>query len=142
MWLTYTRGHYSDECESARDAAYDYDGNNHEAHFSHELVAGAAAFAGMKAFEDHQRNEGRSISLYAREPDAVAVLLTLQVPGRQVSHSFAKELIAGFAGAEVDKLAETKGLDFLDREKAKHHSKRQAEHLYDEQYGRYDDYDP
>jgi hypothetical protein len=72
----------------------------------------------------------------------VAVLLTLHALGRQVSHSFAKELIAGFAGAEVDKLAETKGLDFLDREKAKHHSKRQAEHLYDEQYGRYDDYDP
>jgi hypothetical protein len=57
-WLTYTWGRYLDECESARDAAYDYDGNDHEAHFSHELVAGAAAFAGMKAFEDHQRNEG------------------------------------------------------------------------------------
>ena len=57
--------------------------------------------------------------------------------GKQVSHGFAKELIAGFAGAEVDKLAETKGLDFLDREKAKHHTKRQAEHLYEEQYGQY-----
>ncbi|KAH8177204.1 hypothetical protein LIA77_02286 [Sarocladium implicatum] len=107
------------ECESARDAAYNYDGEDHEAHFTHELIAGAAAFAGMKAFENHQRNEGK-----------------------QVSHGFAKELIAGFAGAEVDKLAETKGLDFLDREKAKHHTKRQAEHLYDEQYGQYNDYDP
>lgn len=62
--------------------------------------------------------------------------------GKQVSHQFAKELLAGFAGAEVDKLAETKGLDFIDREKAKHHSKKQAEHLYEQQYGGYDDYNP
>lgn len=42
----------------------------------------------MKVFEDHQRKEGK-----------------------QVSHQFAKELIAGFAGAEADRLAETKGMD-------------------------------
>jgi hypothetical protein len=30
-------------------------------------------------------------------------------------HAFAKELIAGFAGAEVDKLFETKGMSFLTR---------------------------
>ena len=49
----------------------------------------------MKVFEDHQRKEGK-----------------------QVSHQFAKELIAGFAGAEADKLAETKGMDLYDL----HHS--------------------
>ncbi len=37
----------------------------------------------------------------------------------------AKEILAGIAGAEVDKLFETKGLDFLDREKAKHHARQQ-----------------
>ena len=31
----------------------------HEGHLSHELIAGAASFAGMKAWEDHQRKEGR-----------------------------------------------------------------------------------
>ena len=36
-----------------------------------------------------------------------------------MSHQFAKELLAGFAGAEVDKLAETKGEDFYDRERLK-----------------------
>lgn len=37
-----------------------YEGENkHESHFSHELLAGAASFAGMKAFEDHQRKEGK-----------------------------------------------------------------------------------
>lgn len=51
-----------------------------------------------------------------------------------MSHAFAKELLAGFAGAEVDKLAETKGEDFFDKEKAKHHAKERAEKLYDNHY--------
>ncbi len=59
-----------------------------------------------------------------------------------MSHGFAKELIAGIAGAEVDKLFETKGLDAIDREKAKHHAKKQAEELYDQHYGGQDEYDP
>lgn len=72
----------------------------------------------FKAFEDHQRNEGKA-----------------------VSHAFAKELLAGFAGAEVDKLAETKGEDYYDREKAKHEAKRRADQLYDQHYSQYDQYD-
>jgi hypothetical protein len=62
-----------------------------------------------------------------------------------MSHQFAKELLVGLAGAEVDKLAESKGLDFIDREKAKRHATHQAEHLYDEHYVRgqgADQYDP
>lgn len=39
----------------------------------------------------------------------------------------AKELLAGLAAAEVDKLAESKGLNWLDREKAKHQAQQQAE---------------
>ena len=39
------------------------------------------------------------------------------IPGKPVSHSFAKELLAGFVGGEVDKLAETKGMDYYDKEK-------------------------
>jgi len=62
--------------------------------------------------------------------------LTLQSAGKPVSHQFAKELLVGLAGAEVDKLVETKGLDYIDREKAKRHAKEQAEHLYDEHYVR------
>jgi len=46
-----------------------------------------------------------------------------------------KEILAGIAAAEVDKLFETKGLDFLDREKAKHRAIQQAHHLANEQYG-------
>ncbi len=65
--------------------------------------------------------------------------------GKPVSHQFAKELLVGLAGAEVDKLAETKGLDFIDREKAKHHAKEQVETMYDEHYVQgqgADQYDP
>ena len=36
---------------------------------------------------------------------------------------------------QVDKLVETKGLDYMDREKAKRHAKQQAEQMYDQQYG-------
>ena len=66
----------------------------------------------------------------------------MNLPGKTVSHGFAKELLAGFAAAEVDRLAETKGADAWDREEAKRHAKKQAERHYDEQYGGQDNYDP
>ncbi|KAI0009588.1 hypothetical protein F4779DRAFT_364901 [Xylariaceae sp. FL0662B] len=106
-----------DDAKERRDQIYD--GQPHESHLSHELIGGGAAFEAMKLFEDRQRKEGKP-----------------------VSHAFAKELIAGIAGAEVDKLFETKGLDAIDREKAKHHARKQAEHLYDEHHGGADQYDP
>ncbi|ORY67247.1 cipC-like antibiotic response protein [Pseudomassariella vexata] len=90
-----------------------YNEEHHKAHFGHELVAGGAAFEAMKVFEDRQRKKG--------EP---------------VNHAFAKEMLAGIAAAEVDKLVETKGLDHIDRQKAKHHAEKQAEHLYDQHYGK------
>ncbi|PWN86581.1 hypothetical protein FA10DRAFT_270132 [Acaromyces ingoldii] len=74
-------------------------GGQHEGKFSHELIGGAAAFEAMKAYEDHERREGKP-----------------------ANHSMAKEIFAGLVGAEVDKLAETKGLDYIDREKAKRHA--------------------
>ncbi|GAB7347011.1 hypothetical protein MBLNU459_g3159t1 [Dothideomycetes sp. NU459] len=93
--------------------------DDNQASLGHEVIAGGASFAAFKAFEDHQRAEGKP-----------------------VSHQFAKELLAGFAGAEVDRLAETKGEDFVDRERAKHAAKKNVEHMYDQQYGQYDQYDP
>jgi len=98
------------ESQDAYDAAYT-NGRPNEAKLSHEVLAGGAAFAGFKAFEDHQRKEGKP-----------------------VSHQFAKELLVGFAAAEVDKLAETKGEDWFDKERAKHEAKKNAEHMYDEHY--------
>lgn len=73
----------------------------------------------MKVFEDRQRREGKP-----------------------VSHTFAKELLAGFAGAEVDKLFETKGLDFLDRETAKNRAQDQVREAYDNHYGGSEQWSP
>lgn len=104
-----------DEAKNQRDEVYEH----HESHFSHEAIAGGVAFEAMKKWEDSQRSKGDV-----------------------VQHSFAKELLMGFAGAEVDKLAETKGIDFASKERAKHEAKKQAENLYDQHYGGMDQYDP
>ncbi|KIW79740.1 hypothetical protein Z517_06354 [Fonsecaea pedrosoi CBS 271.37] len=107
-----------DESRDAHQQVYNGD-ERHEAKFSHELIGGAAAFEGMKLYEDRQRREGKT-----------------------VNHGFAKELLAGFVGAEVDKLAETKGLDEYDKIRAREHAKKSAEHMYDKHYGDMDQYDP
>lgn len=94
-------------------------GDQHEGSFTHELVAGGASFAAAKMFEDRQRREGKP-----------------------VSHAFAKELIAGIAGGEVDKLFETKGLDYLDRDEAKRQAIENAQRGYDDHYGGQEQWHP
>jgi hypothetical protein len=91
----------------------------YQSHFSHELVAGAASFAAFKAFEDRQRAEGMP-----------------------VDHAFAKAILAGFAGDEVDRLWERHGLDFLDYETARSQAIDNTAQMYDDYYGGYDMYDP
>ena len=46
----------------------------------------------------------------------------------------AKDILAAFAGAEVDKLVETKGENFYDREKMKRDAQENASNYYDQQY--------
>lgn len=84
-----------------------YNETVHKSSWTHELIAGAAAFEAMKAYEDRQ--EG-------------------------ASHKLTKEIFAALAAAEADKLFETKGLDFLDRERAKSQAEANAERIYDEKY--------
>lgn len=99
------------------DQAYNDD---HKGSLSHEVLAGAASFAALKHFEDDRRKDGQP-----------------------VKHQFAKEALAAFAGAEADKLAETKGLNAVDREKVKRQAQDQAQQQYDNQYGNNgDSYDP
>ncbi|KAI8602442.1 hypothetical protein EDD21DRAFT_371826 [Dissophora ornata] len=80
----------------------------HESSWTHEAIGGAAAFQAMKMYEKAH-------------------------PGDK--HALSKEILAGLAGAEMDKLFETKGLDFIDRKKAEHETKKRAEELYEQQYG-------
>ena len=106
-----------DESQSSHNEVYNqaggYDNPNpeHKGKFSHELIAGAAAFEGFKAYEDHQRSEGKV-----------------------VNHAFAKELLAGFVGGEVDKLAETHGMNEFDKIRAHERAKKGAQQMYDEHY--------
>ena len=132
--------HCADSNEQHYDQVYNNDNfEENKSSLGHEVIAGGAAFAGFKAFEDHQRSEGTF-----PDSDHHGSLL-IDTIGKPVSHAFAKELLAGFAGAEVDKLAETKGEDFFDKEKAKHEAKKRAENMYDEHYvddQNADQYDP
>ena len=83
----------------------------HKSSWTHELIAGAAAFEAMKAYENKRQADGNH------------------------DHTFAREMLAAVAAAEADKLIETKGLDFIDRERAKRQAVQQAHQLYDEKYG-------
>ncbi|KAF9356309.1 hypothetical protein BGX26_005457 [Mortierella sp. AD094] len=94
--------------DSHHEEVYGTDASEHKSSWTHELIAGAAAFEAMKAYE--KKNDAGG------------------------SHQFAKEAFAALAAAEADKLFETKGLDFMDREKAKHQAKKNAERIYDEKY--------
>ena len=57
------------ESQDAHNQVYNQDGGydnpDHQAKFSHELVAGGAAFEGFKLYEDHQRKEGKHASFTA-----------------------------------------------------------------------------
>ncbi|KAI6025611.1 putative phosphoglycerate mutase family protein [Pisolithus orientalis] len=93
------------------DSSNEYNGleSHHEASVSHELIAGAAAYEAAKAYENHVAENGR--------PD---------------NHAKAKEILAGFAGAFIDREVETKGLDFVDRQRAKHHAREQINEKFTE----------
>ncbi|KAF9064303.1 hypothetical protein BDP27DRAFT_1270232 [Rhodocollybia butyracea] len=91
--------HESDEANAHAEVQ-----SAHKSEISHQLLAAAASYEAAKAYENHCAANGK--------PD---------------SHAKAKELIAAFSGAFVDRLVETKGLDFIDKQKAKHDAKVNTE---------------
>ncbi|KAJ7908293.1 hypothetical protein B0H13DRAFT_2016971 [Mycena leptocephala] len=82
---------------------------HHKAKFTHELMAAAASYEAAKKYEEHCAANGK--------PD---------------SHAKAKELMAAFSGAFIDRMVESKGLDTFDKEKAKHAAKKRAEEQSEE----------
>ncbi|RUP44802.1 hypothetical protein BC936DRAFT_148994 [Jimgerdemannia flammicorona] len=97
--------------QESHDQVFGTEAHQHKAKWSHELIGGAAAFEAMKAYEDHQAKNGK--------PD---------------DHALAKEIFAGLAGAAIDRLVETKGLDAIEAAKAKHHAKKQTDSIYNEKF--------
>jgi hypothetical protein len=126
--------HPTGESHDQYQQVYD-DQEPNKAKLSHEVLAGGAAFAGFKMFEDHQRAEGKP-------PRSGSAALRSRPKGKEVKHQFAKEVLVGLVGAEVDKLAETKGADWWDQHEVKQQAKQRAEDMYDDHYGGQDSYDP
>ncbi|KAG2141730.1 uncharacterized protein EDB93DRAFT_1158825 [Suillus bovinus] len=105
---------FLDVFSSSQDSYNEFQSSDapHEASLSHELLGGAVAFEAAKAYEDHcARN------------------------GKPQSHALAKELMAGFAGAAVDRLVETKGADAWSRhqrDRAHAHAQEQITETFTE----------
>jgi hypothetical protein len=97
----------------AKDA-YDqvYGGGRPQHQVTHELLAGAAAFEAMRMFEHHREREG--------------------IPEH---HELAKELLAGFVGAEIEKHFAQGRYGHLNRHEAKQLAEQQAQSLLQQQYG-------
>ncbi|KAJ7059387.1 hypothetical protein C8F01DRAFT_989300 [Mycena amicta] len=93
--------HHSDEAKAYEEVTQ----APHKAALSHELIAAAASYEAAKAYEKHCAENGK--------PD---------------NHAKAKEIMAGFAGAFIDRMVDrdqrgelrVAGLDYVDKEKAKH----------------------
>ncbi|CAO3639736.1 unnamed protein product [Cunninghamella blakesleeana] len=98
--------HFSNSYEQVRSAETE----EHKAKLSHELIAGAAAYEAIKAYNEHCEKNGKP-----------------------ASHAKAKEILGGLAGGLLTKLIETKGLDALDKYKAEQHAKEQLENYYDKE---------
>ncbi|KAI6030444.1 hypothetical protein F5J12DRAFT_292665 [Pisolithus orientalis] len=111
------RHHHEQYHETHRGAYEDFHRAPHGAKLSHELIAGAAAYEAMKAYNDHVARTGHP-----------------------ASHAKAKEIIAALAGMYVDRMIETKGLDkydeYRDRRRLKHHAEGRG-HSFIEQMYRY-----
>ncbi|KAJ3071974.1 hypothetical protein HDU98_004502 [Podochytrium sp. JEL0797] len=92
-----------------------YAENGKQGNLGHEILAGAAGFEAVRLLEQHQAT----------------------ATGQPVKHSWFKELLAGFAAAEVDKLVETHSLRErgIDVDKLKADAQRQAIQNYEQQYG-------
>ncbi|KAJ7148607.1 hypothetical protein C8R46DRAFT_1044681 [Mycena filopes] len=95
-------GFFSQDSNEA-NAYNQLEGNKHQSDISHQLLAGAASFAAAREYEKHCEKNGKP-----------------------QSHAEAKELLAGFAGAFIDREIETRGLDAIDKEKAKREAHNNA----------------
>jgi hypothetical protein len=100
----------------------------HKAELSHELLGSAAAFEAAKAWENHCAANGKPDS------HAKAKEFMYAPPSDRRSARAHRSHSAAAAGGFIDRMVETKGLDFVDREKAKHHAQKEAEEQLQNEY--------
>jgi len=77
--------------------------------WTHEVLAAAAGFEAMRVYERQQAKQ----------------------KGQPPNHSIVKGILAGLAAAAVDRLIETKGLDYLDAQRARVAAQRTATDMVD-----------
>ncbi|KAG8212994.1 hypothetical protein J3R82DRAFT_11380 [Butyriboletus roseoflavus] len=100
MWFT----HDSNEAQAyAQVTQSQPEVGEHHAKLSHEIIAAAASYEAAKAYEQHAKAQGK--------------------PG---THEKAVELLAALTGGFIDRIAETKGLNAVDKHNAKHMAEQQA----------------
>ncbi|OOF94050.1 hypothetical protein ASPCADRAFT_131685 [Aspergillus carbonarius ITEM 5010] len=99
-----------DDFRSHKD---EFDGapEEHKAKLSHEVIGGAAAYEAMKAYEEHQARNGKP-----------------------ANHAEAKEILAGLAGAFIDKEFEEKGIPAAEREAMKLKARRHIDNTREDQF--------
>ncbi|KAJ8655407.1 hypothetical protein O0I10_008899 [Lichtheimia ornata] len=108
-FITITMGLF-DHFSSQHEEVVNTEGG-HEGKLSHELIAAAASYEAAKAYNKHCEENGE-------EPN----------------HAKAKEFMAAIAGGFIDKMIETKGLDYLDSVKAKKHAEDSINEGCDQHY--------
>jgi len=89
--------------EQVKDGSY----KEHDGSKMHEVLAAGASFYAAREYEKKYGKEG--------------------------DHAFAKEALAGLAGAFIDHEVETRGLNEVDKLKAKHEAKKKVHQDYDAQ---------
>ncbi|KAF9223393.1 hypothetical protein BS17DRAFT_754420 [Gyrodon lividus] len=92
--------HDSDEAQAHAQVTDE----SHTAKLSHELIAAAASYEAAKAYEHHVAKNGKP-----------------------VNHQKAVELLAALSGGFIDRIVETKGLNAIDKERAKRDAHKRAE---------------
>ena len=95
----------------------------HKAELSHELIAAAASYEAAKAYEKHVAANGKPDN-HAQAKEILYVAQSTSSWVYELTFNFPS---AGFAGAFVDRMVETKGLDFVDKEEAKYKAHKQLE---------------
>ena len=100
---------------AAAPSAYDmvYGGRRPHHEITHELLAAAVGFEVMRMYEHHLRREGLA-----------------------PHHALAKEVLAGFVAAEIDRHFERGHYGHLSRRQARRLAHEQADHLWQQRYGR------
>ncbi|PKX90538.1 DUF3759 domain-containing protein, partial [Aspergillus novofumigatus IBT 16806] len=86
---------------------------------SHELIAAAVSYEAASLYEDQVAENGFYTDLDICPPE---------------SHEKAKEVLAAIAGGILDREVETRGLDFMNRERAKRHAEHQLTEAYSQNY--------